>query len=189
MKHDITAVGRGFSLRPITLDDAPFVLELRTDPVRARHLHSTSPDLQDQLAWTERYFERDGDWYFVIEDRATGCPEGLVAIYDVDAARTTGEWGRWILREGSFGALESAVLVLDTAFDTIGLDRTVTRTRADNESVVSFHTSLGAVTTGKAVDDTGDELVEQVMTAASWRARRDVIMRVVAAAADMASRR
>ena len=143
MRHDLSLHGHAFRLRPIADADAPFVLELRGDPERARHLHPTSPSLADQLNWFACYYERAGDYYFVVERLETDAPEGLVAIFDVSPESADGEWGRWILRPGSLAAVESAWLTYRCAFEQLGLEQVYSRTAAHNRSVVSFHDSCG----------------------------------------------
>lgn len=143
MRHDITLAGHGLRLRPIADADAGFVLQLRSDPALNRWLHATSGRLDDQLRWLAAYYARPGDWYFVIERLAGGAPEGVVALYDLDAASQAAEWGRWILRPGSLAAVESAWLVYRCAFERLGLAAAFCRTVADNARVVSFHDSCG----------------------------------------------
>lgn len=143
MRHDLHLDGHAFRLRPITDADAQLVLELRCDPELTRFLHSTPPRLADQLAWLAKYYERPGDYYFVVERRRDAHAEGLIAIYDVDAAARAGEWGRWILRRGSLAAAESAWLIYRCAFEQLGLERLYCRTVADNAQVVSFHDACG----------------------------------------------
>jgi len=143
MRHDLSLAGPAFRLRPITDADAPLVLELRGDPKRSRYLHAISRSLDDQLAWFTRYYERPGDYYFVIERQESGAAEGLISIYDVDPQAECGEWGRWSLRPGSLAAVESAWLIYRCSFEQLGLKRVFSRTVAENVSVVSFHDSCG----------------------------------------------
>lgn len=143
MRHDLTVAGPAFRLRPITDADAPLVLELRSDTKRNRYLHPIPPRLDDQLAWFARYYERPGDYYFVVERQDSGAAEGVISLYDVDLKAGCGEWGRWILRPGSLAAVESAWLIYRCAFEQLGLKRVFCRTVADNVSVVSFHDSCG----------------------------------------------
>lgn len=143
MRHDLIVVGYAFRLRPIGDADAPFVLELRSNPQRNRFLHATPSSLEAQLAWLAQYYERPGDYYFVVERQHDDLPEGLISIYNIDAAGRTGEWGRWILRPGSLAAVESAWLIYRCAFEQLGLEEVFSRTVADNASVVSFHDSCG----------------------------------------------
>lgn len=143
MRHDIQLDGHAFRLRPITDKDAPFVLELRCDPDLSRFIHSTPPRLADQLQWLAAYYERPGDYYFVVERRRDGLAEGLVSIYDIEEGSRAAEWGRWVVRRGSLAAPESAWLMYRCAFEQLALERVYSRTVADNAPVVSFHDSCG----------------------------------------------
>jgi len=144
MRHSHRVEGHGFDLRPVEPADAELIVELRTsDPQRVRYLHPVPPDVQQQREWLSHYFRRAGDYYWVVERRSTGEAEGLVGIYDVDEARRTAEWGRWLLKPGSLGATESALLVYRAAFEILGLDTLYCITVADNGAVLSFHDSCG----------------------------------------------
>jgi RimJ/RimL family protein N-acetyltransferase len=141
MRHELSLAGAAFGLRPVRDEDAAFIVGLRSDPELGRYLHPTSPNVADQLAWLARYYERPGDYYFVIERLATGAPEGLIGVYDIEAGQA--EWGRWLLKPGSLAAVESAALVYRCAFELLQLDAVYCRTVAANERVVSFHDSCG----------------------------------------------
>lgn len=143
MRHDLTLAGPAFRLRPVSDADAALILQLRSDPQLNRYLHPTSPDLADQLAWLANYYERPGDYYFVVERRETGEPEGLISIYAINPDTGEGEWGRWILRPGSLAVVESAWLIYCCAFEQLGLTDVYCRTLAENAAVVSFHDSCG----------------------------------------------
>jgi RimJ/RimL family protein N-acetyltransferase len=172
MRHDISRTGSGFSLRPVTVDDAPAIVHLRTDPKRAAFLHPTSASVDDQIAWTHRYFEREGDWYFVIENAITGAFEGAIAVYNHDPVAKTAEMGRWITQPGSMAALESAALSFDIGFDEIQLDMIYTRTEAVNGPVISFLDTLGSKTKGPVVGPNEEHWIEQRMTKDEWKERR-----------------
>lgn len=140
MRHDFHLQGQAFRLRPIGDADAELVLSLRGNPELNRYLHRSSSRIEDQLAWFADYYDRPGDYYFVLE-RFDGQPEGVVSIYDV--ANGAAEWGRWILKPGSLAAVECAWLIYRIAFEVLGLDVIYCRTLAENERVVSFHDSCG----------------------------------------------
>lgn len=143
MQHELKLEGPAYRLRPIGDDDAALVIELRSDPALNRYLHPSSNRLEDQLAWFANYYQRDNDFYFVIEKCRDNKPEGVVAIYEVDCTARSGEWGRWILKSSSLAAVESTYLIYRTAFELLGLESVYCRTVADNEQVVSFHDSCG----------------------------------------------
>ena len=135
--------GVGYRLRPVAMADAGFILELRSDPLLGRLLHTTSTRLVDQERWLQQYFDREGDYYFVIESRRGRVAQGVVGIYDVHAETRLAEWGRWILKAGSLAAVESAWLVYQCAFEMLQLDAVYCRTNAENTAVISFHDSCG----------------------------------------------
>lgn len=141
MRHELNLRGAAFGLRPVRDDDAEFIVGLRSDPELGRWLNPTSPHVADQLDWLARYYERPGDYYFVIERLSTGAAEGLIGVYDVEGGEA--EWGRWLLKPGSLAAVESAALIYRCAFELLDLDAVCCRTLAANERVVSFHDSCG----------------------------------------------
>ena len=143
MRHDLILEGHAFRLRPITDEDAVRIVDLRSNPTLNRYLHASAGLVEDQLAWLARYYDRPGDYYFAVEHTADHRFEGLVAIYDIDTCTKSGEWGRWILRQGSLAAVESAWLIYRVGFDLLGLEYVLCRTVAENVRVVSFHDSCG----------------------------------------------
>lgn len=145
MKHRFSLDGFGYRLRPIKKTDAAFVVEVRLeDAERNRFIHTISNDISVQEAWLEKYFQREGDYYFIVENRVTGQPEGLIAFYDEEDGRA--EWGRWVIKKGSLAAAESVYLLYRIAFEQVGLKELYCRTIADNTAVVSFHNSIGEKT-------------------------------------------
>lgn len=173
MRHELSGIGDAFALRPVTLEDSEFIIELRTNPQLSRHIHATSADPTAQRAWIERYFARPGDYYFIIENRITGRPEGTISIYDQSADGAEAEWGRWILAPGSAAAVESVLLLYRIAFGPLDLGRLFCRTLARNEKVVSFHASCGLVDGGLLpgafeIDGAPVDAREQYITAGMW---------------------
>jgi len=143
MRHNLFIEGYAFRLRPITDNDAAFVVELRNNPELNRYLHAGATREEDQLTWLARYYECKDSYYFIVERLANGMPDGAVGLYDIDDRTGTGEWGRWILRPRSLAAVESAYLIYRVAFEGLGLRSVYCRTVSDNERVVSFHDSCG----------------------------------------------
>lgn len=147
MKHKIIMEGFAYRLRPIKKKDASFIVDVRLeDGERNQYIHKISPDVSEQEKWLEEYFEREGDYYFVIENRLTGDCEGLISFYDVENGKA--EWGRWVIRKGSLAAVESVDLLYRAAFEEVGLNELYCRTLAVNTQVVSMHESMGELTRG-----------------------------------------
>ena len=144
MQHNISLTCVRYRLRPVTLEDASFIVALRTDPLLNRFVHEISPRVEDQVDWLERYFLRPGDYYFIVENSDSGRPHGTIGIYDVAENAAGAEWGRWILTHGSMAALESAWLIYEAGFSKLRLASLSCRTLTDNPRGVSFHDSFGA---------------------------------------------
>lgn len=144
MRHSITLTCVRYRLRPVTVEDAQFIISLRTDPQLSRFVHEISPRVEDQIEWLERYFERVGDYYFIVENAESCEPQGTIGLYNMESQSDTAEWGRWILKRGSMAALESVCLICEAAFSTLQLAGVCSRTLAENHAVISFHDSFGA---------------------------------------------
>jgi RimJ/RimL family protein N-acetyltransferase len=170
--------GHVFRLRPVEVEDAAFILELRTDPERSRYLHPVANDLDAQRRWIEFYFERPGDYYFVIENRDTGQREGTAGIYNID--RIFAEWGRWIVRAESRAAIESAGLIYRVGFEVLGLESMYCRTSVENVPAVQFHRSFGlerirTLPRYLELDGRLVDAVEMRLTRVQWEAIREKV--------------
>ena len=143
MQHNIKQKGFAYSIRPITLDDAQFIIDVRLeDEERNKYVHKISKDVNLQINWLNKYFQTPDDYYFVIENNLTGEKEGLISIYNIENNKA--EWGRWVVKKGSMAALESVDLVYKVAFEKLNLNELYTKTIEDNTSVVNFHSSINA---------------------------------------------
>jgi len=142
MRHELSVEGCAFRLRAVRDEDASFIVDLRSDPSLNRFIHAGAQRVAEQLLWLAKYYERPGDYYFVIERMGDQRPEGVIGLYDV--RDRGGEWGRWILQTGSLAAIESAWMIYRVGFELLDLESVYCRTVADNANVVSFHDSCGA---------------------------------------------
>src|SRR3712207_3112601 len=110
MKMKIWGISKSIYLREVRLDDAAFILQLRTDPELGRYLSPTNADLQEQVSYIQRYLVSSGSYYFIICGH-NGDRLGTIRIYDIDEDKFT--WGSWILLKTRprLAALESAYLI------------------------------------------------------------------------------
>ena len=141
MDHDIALRGYGYALRPVRPEDAALIVALRNEG--GPYINRGAQDEREQRAWISRYLEREGDYYFVAERMRDARPDGLAAIYDVDAQARRAEWGRFVVRHGANAAVEAALLVYRCAFEVLALESLVCRTLSANAQVVAFHDSCG----------------------------------------------
>lgn len=136
--------GKNIDLRDITVDDAEFVLGLRTDEKKSRFLHETEPDLNRQIEYIKQYKNRNDSWYFIIVDKS-GKRLGTVRIYDV-INNDDFCWGSWLIVDEAprTTAIESAVMIYDYAFNVLNFTRCHFNVRRDNVNVLRFHEMMGA---------------------------------------------
>ena len=149
-------IGNNVVFRNANKEDAAFVLELRLDPVKGRHLSKTSNDLNDQIAWLEKYEKDDSQIYFIIESRG-GERFGTIRLYDKKDDSFC--WGSWILKEGrpSGFALESALMVYHFALG-LGFTKSHFDVRKGNDSVWKFHERFGA----QRVEETDEDYIYNI---------------------------
>jgi RimJ/RimL family protein N-acetyltransferase len=140
MHHNIIVEKCGIRLRPVLLEDAEFIYNLRRTPELSKFIGDTDPRLEKQIEWLEKYFLRDGDYYFCIET-ISGIRVGTIGIYDVKDSLA--EWGRWIITPSMPASPASVWLNYHIAFDILNLSEVYCRTVEDNKHVVSFHDSCG----------------------------------------------
>jgi RimJ/RimL family protein N-acetyltransferase len=171
MKERIIQEGLAYRLRPITVEDADLIINIRLeDQDRNKYINQISSDVNEQRQWIIKYLNTLNDYYFVIENRLTGDPEGLIGIYNIDTNQQTAEWGRWVIKKGSFASLESVHLILRVAFEKLRLKELYCRTIHDNTRAVSFHDSLPQLKRGilknfVTLNETDYDVVEHYITA------------------------
>jgi RimJ/RimL family protein N-acetyltransferase len=190
MRHSIHLAGPRYQLRPIELADAALIIELRADTDRAHFLHPIDLTVPAQEAHLQRYFERGGDYYFVIDRRDGGEPraEGLIGLYNIAEQARAAEVGRWVLRPGSPAAAESIWLAYRVAFEILDLQEVYCRTLVENTKALSFQDSCGlrrrAFLPG-FVEWQGQRQdgVEHVLTRTRWPVVQERLTRLLNAAA------
>ncbi len=134
--------GKTLTFRDVMVDDADFILSLRTDQQKSRYLSTTSSDSNKQRLWLDSYSVADDQAYFIIE--FNGEPIGTVRLYD--ARQNSFCWGSWILKAGSpkHAAIESALMVYAYAVEHLSFQSAHFDVRKGNESVWLFHERFGA---------------------------------------------
>lgn len=188
MRHDLHREGPAFRLRPVANDDAAYIVDLRARG--GPYINRGATNAAEQREWLARYFEREGDFCFVVEARRNARREGVVGIYDVRDG--TAEWGRFVLEPRSHAAIETALLVYDVAFGDLALERIRCRTLAANAKVVAFHDSCGLVRAQDAAtiahDGVPARAVEHWMMRDAWPRAREQLGRLAKRTADAIAR-
>nr|WP_233468059.1 GNAT family N-acetyltransferase [Hydrogenophilus thermoluteolus] len=140
--------GKTLVFRDVCLDDADFILSLRTDEQKSRYLSMTKPDLKQQQEWIQRYLTSRDQAYFVIATKE-GELIGTVRLYDAQGDSFC--WGSWIIKSGApmHAAIESALMVYAYAIDFLGFSCAHFDVRKGNERVWRFHERFGATRVGE----------------------------------------
>lgn len=135
------------TFRYVTVDDAAFILQLRSTAVARQTLSSGAMSLDEQRRWLESYQARHAgglEHYFVICHRRR--PVGTVRVYDIQPATGTFTWGSWAIQAGTHSVVAwiTTVLLYDFAFGGLGLARATFEVIASNHNVIRFHKNFGA---------------------------------------------
>lgn len=137
IKKPSRVFGSNLYLRDIKENDANFVLNLRTDPVKSKYLSATSEKLEDQINWIREYKKKEDQAYFIVcdkQDKRLGC----IRMYDpVDYSYC---WGSWLMTSGlnPLISIESALLVYAYG-KYLGFEEARIDVRQDNKFVWNFH--------------------------------------------------
>lgn len=141
-------LGNLYRLRDAKVQDAAFIVSLRTDEKKRRYLSVTSPEIAQQEVWLERYARDDTQAYFVIET-AAGEPQGTIRMYDQRDDRFC--FGSWVIKAGApvACAVESVLMLYHYALDILGFSRSYFAVRKANMSVWRFMEQFGAHRSGE----------------------------------------
>ena len=82
MKHDLRVENYGVRLRPARLSDAAFIVQLRNSPHAEGFIGDSTTELVSQEEWLKEYFERENDYYFIIERSRDDEPVGTSGVYE-----------------------------------------------------------------------------------------------------------
>lgn len=139
--------GKTLVFRNAIVDDAEFILSLRTDSDKSKYLSKTSNDIEQQRSWLRNYSMRDEHAYFIIENDDEKI--GTVRLYDAKGESFC--WGSWVIKNGSpsHAAIESALMVYAFAVDCLGFKNSHFDVRKKNKSVIKFHERFGAKRIGE----------------------------------------
>lgn len=170
MRHTIEHECFGVRLRPVRMEDASFIVWLRNQDHVKGKIGDSASDVSSQEAWLKKYFDREGDYYFIIES-LHGIPLGTHSIYDV--ANSSAELGRWIIRPGVQAAIPSHMAAFHIAFEKLNLNLLRNATVSTNVPVLSVSRRFGfeQVNFAAASLSIGGKLVDVVhfvLTSAKW---------------------
>jgi RimJ/RimL family protein N-acetyltransferase len=178
MRHSWKAEGFGVRIRPVTLDDAAFIVWLRNLEHTKGKLGDSAAGVTEQEAWLRIYFERVDDFYFITETPG-GLPVGTHGLYNV--ADGSGEAGRLIIRPDVPAAVSTSLITFDLAFGEMGLKELRGTSVSTNKKVHSYVHKFGfrqtRVETGtRVIAGQPVDIVHFAMTAEEWVKNRPGVL-------------
>lgn len=133
-------------LRTVSIKDAAFVAELRSDTGKTKYLSEVDSSVKAQAEWIKNYKKREQEGvelYFVICSQ-TLEKLGLVRMYDYKGDSFC--WGSWLVKPGApvTTGLESALNIYELAFFHFGFNQCHFDVRIENRKVIKFHEGFGS---------------------------------------------
>lgn len=135
--------GRYVNLREVRVEDAEFILSLRTDEKKSKYLHKTDNDLAKQIRYIERYKSLNNEYYFIIENKEL-LPLGTLRISNIKGTDFTA--GSWLMIDNATSeeSIEGEYLLKRYAFEVLNLEKNYFDVRKGNKRVLNFHKMYGA---------------------------------------------
>ena len=130
-------------IRPVNLEDADFICELRNDPNLNKHIHNARVTVHQQRNYLKNNFNEIDSYYFIVEDFNSNK---LGTIKADLKENNTFSWGSWILIKNKplSAALQSAMLIYEFAFFKKFLSKAIFDVRLGNIQTINFHKKMGA---------------------------------------------
>ncbi|WP_439363501.1 GNAT family N-acetyltransferase [Bradyrhizobium sp. DASA03005] len=136
--------GNNLLLREVRLEDSAQIIAWRNDPVLGKFLTREKLTLAQQEEFFRKYQARVDDYYFIAEFKRSKKPAGSIALANLDFAAGQGEVARLIVDPGARLFLaEMFDLLLEFAFEQLGLSAVVANVQSRNKAAKNFHIRLG----------------------------------------------
>ena len=138
-------MGKIVDMSPVTEKNLVDIIRMRNDPKMMYYLNQPMEiTLDSQRAWFEKYQERTDDLYWTIKDK-DGLVVGTNRLYDITADKCV--QGSLMVdtrysRTAPYAA-EAIMLLLDFAFDILGVETIVNEDRHDNKNMNSLSRRFG----------------------------------------------
>jgi RimJ/RimL family protein N-acetyltransferase len=150
---EIKLIGEITILRSVSLKDAEFISNLRSDLRVNKYLSSSKPiNISEQIEWLRKYLSKNDGFYFIIENKVSLKKLGTISLYNLEE-NIKAEFGRYISTD-AISAIEAEYLLLQFAFKVLNLNVLYCRTADLNTKVWKQHLSFGFL-------DKGFELLDE----------------------------
>lgn len=149
------AVLNSVALRPVTLDDAEFIVWVRSDAVQKGYLSRGAENGAMQREWLRDYFARTNpsrERYFIVTEEGRRC--GTLRVAELHEETDYFTWGSWCLEPGLHPrvAIASYILAQEVGFSNCRKRFAAFEVHKENSAVLAFHRRMGAIETGATRD-------------------------------------
>ena len=133
-------------LRPLERKDAPFMLEWMTDPEITRFFRFDASEISEESCreYIEKAQAEQNTVHFAVADE-TDEYLGTISLKEIDCDKKEAEYAVSTRKKahGTGAALQATRLILQYAFETLGLERVYLNVLAENGRANAFYRKAG----------------------------------------------
>lgn len=145
LPHDFSLEKYGLKVRLVNEDDAEFILSLRANPDRTKHMVTLSYDIKKQKEWIQEYKkrERDGLDYYFIYSNSENKPIGLNRISHINFIDKTAKASSFITIKGLvYQAFKISTIHSEIAFNLLNIDTLKFEVHKNNKGLIKAYKHL-----------------------------------------------
>lgn len=141
MQNKKNIKAKGILLRLAEIEDAKFILKLRTDSKLNKFISYTDNNILQQIDWLKNYKNRElkeSEYYFIIENENKE-KFGTYRIYNLEKKSFT--IGSWLCEHNAPQniAIKADILCKDFGFNVLNFDICKFDVRKKNKKVIQYH--------------------------------------------------
>lgn len=166
-----------YSIRPMLEDDLEIILSWRNHPDIRRYMYAQHEiELEEHTTWYNNNCNKPGRHMLIFE--VNNKPAGFANISEL-LQSAIADWGFYIAPGSAKGTgTELAILVLNYAFEKLGLYKVCGQVLAYNIVSVNFHLGLGFLKEGVLRDQYFDgyryhDVIHFGLLADEWKIKRE----------------
>lgn len=148
---------QSIGIRFITKEDTDHILQWRNAPSVIEHFVYRKPlTREEHLNWLETKVTTGEVAQFIIEEVENKIPIGSVYLRDIDNIHQKAEFGIFIGEDAARGkgyGTQATLLILQYAFETLGLNKVTLRVFAENQRAIHCYKKVGFIEDGRFRDD------------------------------------